>query len=131
MKRGAPRYEPHVEKLIAEQLGKQAHAAQPKKRHKYGAKPTGGYASKREHDFAAELRMRRDSPGGDVAGFAEQVEIRFACGASYIADFVALMRDGTVKIFEVKGVETSVWKLKFKMLRNELPGHADRLHVVK
>lgn len=97
-----------------------------KKRAKYRAKRTDGYASRLESRVADSLRAGL-APGESLL---EQVRIPFACGAVYICDF-AISRDGEiVRYIEAKGVETPVWRLKLRLLRHEHPQIADMLTIV-
>lgn len=98
---------------------------------KYHAKRTNGYASKREAYYAGELRVRKLAPQADLADWLEQVPVRLSAGIKYVVDFVLIMRDGTVRFVEVKGVETDVWKLKMRLLEVERPEIWARLEIVK
>lgn len=97
------------------------------KRNKFGAQRTRGYASKLEADVADWLAASLD----DGEELLEQIPITFACGAKYVCDF-AVARDGRiVRYVEAKGAETSVWKLKMRLLKHEMPDIASITYVVK
>ena len=85
---------------------------------KYGAQKTNGYASKREAQYAQELEYRKKSK--EIVGYESQVRIPLfgengAKICTYIIDFVVLHSDGIIEYVEVKGFETVVWKLKWKL----------------
>lgn len=98
---------------------------------KYGAKPTNGYASKREAHYAHELGLRKLAINGDVADWLEQVPIKLQGGVKYIVDFMIIMRDGTVRFVEIKGFETATWKMKMKLLSESRPELFKRLEVIQ
>lgn len=102
----------------------------PFKLHKYKARPTGGYASKRESEYAQHLQQEKRV--GNILGWMEQVPVRM-CGKSvkYTVDFMVIRNDWTVHFVEVKGVETPEWKLKMRILAYEFPDIYARLEVVR
>lgn len=75
------------------------------------------YHSKREADYAAELNMR--VRGKDIRGWERQVRLPLVVNgiqvAMYALDFVVEHLDGSKEYIEVKGHETAVWKLKWKL----------------
>ena len=89
----------------------------PRKRNKYRAVRTNGYASKFEARVAGLLRSQLAS-GQELL---EQVPVKFACGAQYICDFVVREGDIPVRYVEAKGLQTPVWRLKLRMLKHEHP----------
>lgn len=134
MKRGAPRYEPHVEKLIAEQLGKRG-AVKPKKLSKYHAVKTEFmgrlYDSKKEANYAAQLQARKEATDGDVLDWLEQVPVRLkTIKATYRIDFQVFFRNGTTKFVEVKGAWTREARLKMNAFESEHPALFALLEVV-
>jgi hypothetical protein len=48
----------------------------------------------------------------------------------YIADFV-VFHEGRTEIVDVKGVETAIFKLKWKWLKYKLQGHPDYIFTIK
>lgn len=94
---------------------------------KMGNHPTeyGGvkYHSKREADYAAELDLR--TRGKDIGGWERQVRIPLIVEgkmiADYVIDFVIQHKDGPLEYVEVKGHETAVWKLKWKLFEALYP----------
>ena len=100
-----------------------------RRRGKYRAIKTNGYASRLEAACAKKLRDALQ-PGETLI---EQVPIKYACGAKYLCDF-AIVEDATgeiVRWVEAKGVETAVWRLKLRMLRHEHPGIYERLTIMR
>lgn len=98
-----------------------------RKRGKYGAVKTDGYASRFESQVAATVRSSLAS--GET--MIEQVPIRFACGARYICDFAVADANGEiVRYVEAKGFSTPVWRLKLRLLKHERPDIAARLTIV-
>ncbi len=98
---------------------------------KYGAKTSVhngiSYHSKKEAGYAAQLELRLRA--GDIKEIKRQVSIpldvngRHIC--NYIIDFVVTLADGTLEYIEVKGFETDVWRIKWKLfeaLFGGLPG---------
>ena len=106
---------------------------------KYHAKSTeyGGryYASKLEASQAMELDMRMKA--GELHSWKPQVPFKFYLVeekkkwyltdqppngrhniflCTYILDFIAERRDGTIEFIETKGMELSAWKTKWKYL---------------
>lgn len=76
------------------------------------------YHSKREADYAAELNLRLR--GGDIAEWVRQVPIPLVVNehkiGTYVMDFAIKHNDGSLEWIEVKGHETAVFKLKWKLL---------------
>jgi hypothetical protein len=98
-----------------------------RRRSKFGAVRTNGYASRFESRVADELRASLRP----YETLAEQVPIKFACGAKYIADFAIADANGEiVRWVEAKGFVTPVWRLKLRLLRHEFPDIAARLTIV-
>ena len=75
------------------------------------------YASKKEAGFAQELVFRVRS--GDVKSWSRQKKISLDVNGyhicNYYIDFVIEHNDGTLEYVEVKGFETEVWRLKWKI----------------
>ena len=114
---------------------KQAAQLTGKRRAKYNAKRTEYrgvmYDSKAEADFAAELDLRKRA--GYICDWARQVPFYlFAHGqliGKIILDFAALEHSGSYEYFEVKGVETALYRWKLKHLKVQHPGL--KLTVIK
>lgn len=102
----------------------------PFKPHKFRAKPTGGYASKREAQYADLLRARKEA--GEIRDWMEQVPVRMSGKRlKYVIDFMVIENDWTVRFVEVKGVATEAWKIKMNVLAHECPSLYERLEVVR
>lgn len=87
---------------------------------KYHAKPTNGYASKKEAKRAYELRMMERA--GLISNLREQVEFELLPkqdgerAVNYIADFTYFDKDDRLHVEDVKGVRTPVYILKRKLM---------------
>lgn len=92
------------------------------------------YHSKLEGKYAFELNARMLA--GEIKDWERQVKISLDIGnrhiTNYYVDFLVHHNDGTREYVEVKGFETDVWRLKWKIfeaLYSDLP--MTRLTVVK
>lgn len=93
---------------------------------KYHAERSGGYASRKEHRRANELRLLQRA--GVISGLREQVPYelipaqRTADGkllerpCRYVADFVYTDKDGNTVVEDTKGVRTDVYRIKRKLM---------------
>lgn len=93
---------------------------------KYHAEKSGGYASRKEHRRANELRLLQRA--GIISNLREQVPYELipaqhsvdgkllerAC--SYIADFVYTDEHGNTVVEDTKGVRTEVYRIKRKLM---------------
>lgn len=93
---------------------------------KYHAEKSGGYASRKEHRRANELRMLQRA--GIIKDLREQVSFQLlpaqrspdgkllerAC--SYVADFVYTDEHGNTVVEDTKGVRTDVYRIKRKLM---------------
>lgn len=96
------------------------------KKNKYHAEKSGGYASRKEHRRANELKLMQRA--GIIKYLREQVTyeliptqrdvngkvIERAC--SYIADFVYTDKDGNLIVEDTKGMRTEVYRIKRKLM---------------
>lgn len=96
------------------------------KPNKYHAQKSGGYASRKEHRRANELRLLQRA--GLISNLREQVPyeliptqrapdgkvIERAC--SYIADFVYTDQHGNTVVEDTKGVRNDVYRIKRKLM---------------
>lgn len=97
-----------------------------KRANKYNAMKIGGYASKKEYRRACLLKALLHS--GEISDLREQVKYvliptqRDASGnliekkCSYYADFVYRDKDGNLVVEDTKGVRTSEYRLKKKLM---------------
>lgn len=76
------------------------------------------YDSKREAAYAQELDWRMKA--GEIKEVIPQFKIPLKVNgkhiANYYVDFKVIMADDSVEFHEVKGFETDVWKMKWKIL---------------
>ena len=93
---------------------------------KYHARKSGGYASRKEHRRANELKLLQKA--GIISNLREQVRyelipaqydkqgklIERAC--SYVADFVYTDKYGETIVEDAKGVRTEVYRIKRKLM---------------
>lgn len=101
-------------------------APAPKKRNKYGARKTGGHASKKEHQRASQLRLMQRA--GLISNLREQVPFllipahRFDDGSleracRYVADFVYTdPHTGQTIVEDTKGYRTPDYIIKRKLM---------------
>lgn len=90
-------------------------------KNKFGAiKQTyGGYSyhSRKEAQYAAELDLRVRA--GDIKRWERQKKIELRVNGelicNYFIDFVIYHNDETKEYTEIKGFETDVWRLKWKL----------------
>lgn len=92
------------------------------------------YHSKKEASYAAELDLRKRAH--DIASWSRQVPIALDVNGkhitNYFIDFAVDHNDGIREFVEIKGFETEVWRLKWKLfeaLYGSLPNI--RLTVIK
>lgn len=75
------------------------------------------YHSKFEAAYAADLDLRVKA--GDIKGWERQRKLSLDVNgyhiANYFIDFVVIHNDGSEELVEVKGFETEVWRLKWKL----------------
>lgn len=91
------------------------------KRNKYNAEKAtyNGYTyhSKKEASYAMELDWRIKA--GEVKEWTRQHKLELYVNGqkicNYFIDFRAKLTDGSVEYIEVKGFETDVWRLKWKI----------------
>lgn len=100
-----------------------------KKRNKYNAKKVWVdgicFDSQAEADYYCQLKLLQRA--GAIDGFCRQA--RFVItegkngerGVEYVTDFVIFLPDGKYRIVDVKGVKTSVFKLKAKAFYEKYP----------
>ena len=75
------------------------------------------YDSIREANHAEELDWRIKA--GEIKDVIPQFRIPIVVNniriCNYFVDFRVIMKDGTIQYHEVKGFETEVWRLKWKL----------------
>lgn len=95
------------------------------------------YHSKKEADFAQILELMKKA--GEIKSIKPQKKIRLEVYGSFVAnyyiDFEVIHKDNSVEWIEVKGFETEVWRLKFKLVeiiyRDEIRQGKIKLTLVK
>lgn len=98
-----------------------------KSSNKFNAKRTDydgkWYHSKGEASYAAELDWMKKA--GEVMSWERQVKIDLKVNGhhitNYFIDFIATMKDGTLRLIEYKGMESPEWRMKFELLNALLP----------
>ncbi len=92
-------------------------------RHKFRAKPVNydgqHFASKLEGAYFQKLELEKRA--GVVLFFLRQVPLHLPGGVKYVCDFVVFYADGTVRFIDVKGVETSEFITKKKLVEAIYP----------
>ena len=95
-------------------------------KNKYHAQKTGGYDSKKEYNRANQLKLMQRA--GEISDLREQVPFeliptqRDKAGkllersCRYIADFVYKDRQGNLIVEDTKGVRTTEYKIKRKLM---------------
>lgn len=80
------------------------------------------YHSKKEAQYAFELDCRVKAK--DIKGWDRQVKIELDAYdvpiCNYYMDFVVYHNDGKIEYVEVKGFETDVWRLKWKLFKAKM-----------
>lgn len=91
--------------------------------HKFKAKPVAEdgnrFASTLEWKYFKHLELLVKS--GEVLFFLKQVPFHLPGGTKYVTDYLLFMSDGSVRVVDVKGVETDTFKLKKKMVEDLYP----------
>jgi len=93
------------------------------KRNKYHAQPTTRqgkrFDSKMEARFYDKLCLQQSQ--GMIDFFLRQVPFHLPGNTKYVADFLIFYADGTVRLVDVKGVQTATFKLKKKQVEELYP----------
>lgn len=83
------------------------------------------YHSKKEADYAMELdwllkagQITKIEPQHKISLDIEGIHI-----ANYFMDFKVTLPDGRIEMHEVKGYETDVWRMKWKLAKALYPEH--------
>jgi len=82
------------------------------------------YASKKEARYAQELDLRKKAR--DIKSWRPQIKIDLQSNGhhicNYYIDFEITHNDDSIEFVEVKGFETEVWRLKWKIFES-IYGH--------
>lgn len=91
--------------------------------HKFHAKAVSDegqhFASKLEHKFFQTLELQKKS--GHVLFFLRQVPFHLPGGVKYVCDYQIFYSDGIISFVDVKGVETSEFIAKKKIVEAIYP----------
>jgi len=75
------------------------------------------YHSKKEAAFAQELHLRKLA--GEITDIIPQYPLRLYVNekkiCNYFIDFKVVYPDNSIELIEVKGFETDIWRLKWKL----------------
>lgn len=92
-------------------------------RHKFNAKPVNDdghhFASKLEHAYYQHLMLQKRI--GTVLFVLRQVPIHLPGGVKYVCDFQVFYADGEIRFTDAKGMETSEFKIKRKIVESIYP----------
>jgi len=91
------------------------------KRNKYNSKTSTyngrNYHSKLEASYAMELDWRKKA--GEIKEIIPQFKLSLDVNgihiANYFVDFKVILIDGTIEFHEVKGFETDLWLIKWRL----------------
>jgi hypothetical protein len=109
-----------------------------RKKNKYGAKKQTYNGDKYDSTFEAKVAEDLDwqLKSGDLIRVERQVKIPLYVNevliCNYYIDFITEDKHGARKYIEVKGMETSTWKLKWKLcqaLKNQIDPGAEWLII--
>jgi hypothetical protein len=77
------------------------------------------YDSKKEARYAEQLHLRKLA--GEIIEIIPQYCLRLDVNGEHICkyymDFKLIMSDGSIEYHEVKGFETDVWRIKWKLAK--------------
>jgi hypothetical protein len=94
-----------------------------KRANKYGAQVTVvdgiRFDSKREARYYE--RLVRERAAGLVSYFLRQVPIHLPGGTKLVIDFLVVMADGAIRHIDVKGRETTAFKIKRREVQHHYP----------
>lgn len=113
---------------LMKNLGKDV-PEEEKKKSKYNSRKVWidgiPFDSQKEADYYCQLKLFLKS--GIIDGFCRQARFVVTTGddetkaTEYVTDFVIFYPDKTYRIVDVKGMETEVFKLKMKSLKEKYP----------
>lgn len=77
------------------------------------------YHSRKEANYAAELDIRKRTRPKEVKSWERQVKLALKVNETHICnyyiDFKVFLTDGTIEYVEVKGFETDLWRMKWRV----------------
>jgi len=75
------------------------------------------YHSKKEADYAVQLAWRKKA--GEIKEIIPQYKLDIRVNGkhitNYFIDFKVILSDNTIELIEVKGFETDIWRLKWRL----------------
>jgi len=75
------------------------------------------YHSKKEADYAVQLAWRKKA--GEIKEIIPQYKLDIRVNGKHITnyyiDFKVILSDNTIELIEVKGFETDIWRLKWRL----------------
>lgn len=97
--------------------------APAEKRSKYGNQKTYSDGKKFDsrHEAVIYEQLRMQALAGEIKGFGCQFAFYLPGGVKYIADFVVIGADGTVRVMDAKSEATkknAVYRMKKKQMKN-------------
>lgn len=91
--------------------------------HKFKAKPVNDdghhFASTLEWKYFKHIQLLQKA--GEILFFLKQVPFHLPGGVKYVVDYQIFYGDGSVKFVDVKGIETSEFKIKKKIVEELYP----------
>ena len=81
------------------------------------------YDSILEADYAEQLdwRIKAEEIKEVITQYKISLDINSDHIANYYMDFKVILSDGTIEMHEVKGVETDLWRMKWRMAKALYP----------
>ena len=93
--------------------------------HKFNATKTEldgfRFDSKKEANYYAQLKQRRDAENGDVLFFLRQTAFHLPGNVRYVCDFQIFKQDGSIEFVDVKGFKTREYINKSKQVEAIYP----------
>lgn len=75
------------------------------------------FDSQKEANYYCELKIRLKA--GDILGYCLQPKFILSDEITYTADFIIFGKNSNVRIIDIKGYETDVFKLKQKLFKEK------------
>tara|TARA_R100001443_G_scaffold16126_1_gene25941 strand:+ start:3458 stop:3799 length:342 start_codon:yes stop_codon:yes gene_type:complete len=92
-----------------------------RKQNKYGAvkQTVNGYSYHSKKEAAYRIELDKRLLAGEIKEIINQYPLRLYVNGkkicNYYIDFCCILPDGSKELIEVKGMETQVWRLKWKL----------------
>lgn len=92
---------------------------------KFNAQPQADPETGKRVDSKQELkhrqRFRLMLKAGEILSYAWQPEFMLEAGVKYRADHLIVHLDGSIEVYDTKGVETADFKIKWKQVQKRYP----------